>query len=120
MTLTIRNEQLGAFAQARYQDFEARTTAHLREFFPEQMEGMSAERTRTFIRDCVARAGTFGLRSEQAVVCYAHLSLLLGEDFERQPRWAFVPHVLRQEEYPPNDRAKLAMVLAHELRARGL
>jgi hypothetical protein len=120
MPVTIRNEQLGEFAQARYQDFEERTTRHLREFFPEKMNGISAEGARAFIRECVARARAFGLESEQAVVCYAHLPLLLGEDFERQPRWGFMPLLLRQEEYHPNDRAKLAMILAHELKARGL
>ena len=105
MTLKIREEQMESLAQARYQDFEERATRHLRAHFPEQMRGMSAERSRVYIRACVKRAGAFGLQSEQAVMCYAHLPLLLGEDFESQPRWAFVPHVLRQEQYPPNDRA---------------
>jgi hypothetical protein len=38
----------------------------------------------------------------------------------QQPRWAFVPDILRQEECHPNDRAKLAMLLAYELKAKGL
>jgi hypothetical protein len=118
MPLVIRNEQIEAFARSRYRDFEERTAKHLREYFPEMMAAMSAEEIRAFIRACVERASAFGLTSEQAVVCYAHLPLVLGEDYDRQPRWAFVPYVLRQEQYPANDRAKLATVLAYELKAK--
>jgi hypothetical protein len=120
MTLRIRAEPLESLAQARYRDFEERATRHLRAHFPEAMRGMSAERSRAYVRECIERAGAFGLKSEQAVLCFAHLPLLLGEDFESQPRWAFVPYVLRQEQYPANDRAKVAVLLAYEAKARGL
>jgi hypothetical protein len=120
MTVRIRDEQIESFAQARYQDFEERAAEHLREYFPGEVGAMPPHRLRAYIRGCVGRAGAFGLKSEQAVMCFAHLPLLLGEDFETQPPWAFVPAVLRQEQYPPNDRAKLAMLLAYGLKAKGL
>src|SRR5262245_12320039 len=120
MTLRIRAEQMESLAQARYQDFEERATRHLRAHFPEEMQRMSAERGRAYIRECVERAGAYGLQSEQAAMCFAHLPLLLGQDFEAQPRWAFVPYVLRQEQYPANDRAKVALLLAYEVKERGL
>jgi hypothetical protein len=118
--ITIRDEQLNALTQARYEEFETRATEHLREFFPEQVVAMPVERFREFIRRCVDRARTFGLTSEQAVICFAHLSLLLGEGFDSEPRWPFVPFLLRQEDYHQNDRAKAAMLLAYELKAKGL
>ena len=120
MTLRIRTGQLEAFARARCQDFEERAAAHLREHFPDETAALPPDRLRAYVRGCVGRAGAFGLKSEQAVVCFAHLPLLLGEDFASQPRWAFVPDVLRQEQYPANDRAKLALLLAYGLKARGL
>src|SRR5262245_29415612 len=113
MTLRIREEQMESFAQARYQDFEERAAAQLREHFPAEVGAMPPDRLRAYIRRCVERAGAFGLESEQAVMCFAHLPLLLGEDFERQSRWAFVPQVLRQEQHDPNDRAKVAMLLVY-------
>jgi hypothetical protein len=120
MILRIRHEQVNALAEARYEEFESRAIGHLREFFLEKVSAIPADRLRAFIRRCMDRARTFGLTSEQAVVCFAHLSLLLGEGFDAESRWAFVPFLLHQEEYHQNDRAKAAMLLAYELKARGL
>jgi hypothetical protein len=119
MILRIRHEQVDALAEARFEEFESRATGHLREFFPDKLSAMAADRLRAFLRRCVDRARAFGLTSEQAVVCFAHLSLLLGEGFDAEARWAFVPFLLRQEEYHQNDRAKAAMLLAYELKAKG-
>lgn len=120
MVLKIRDEQIGALAQVRYGEFETRANAHLRESFPEQVAAMPPERFREFLRGCVDRAKTFGLTSEQAVMCFAHLTLLLGEGFESGPRWPFVPFLLHQKDLNQNDRAKTALFLAYELKAKGL
>lgn len=120
MVLKIRDEQIGALAQARYPEFETRAKEHLRESFPEHVAAMPPEQFREFLRRCVDRARTFGLTSEQAIICFAHLTLLLGEGFESGPRWPFVPFLLHQQQYPQNDRAKTALFLAYELKAKGL
>lgn len=120
MVLKIRDEQIGALAQAHYGEFETRANTHLRESFPEQVAAMPPARFREFLRRCVDRAKTFGLTSEQAVMCFAHLTLLLGEGFETGPRWPFVPFLLHQKELRQNDRAKAALFLAYELKAKGL
>ena len=120
MVLKIRDEQTDALAQARYGEFETRAKEHLRELFPAHVAAMPAEQFREFIRRCVDRARTFGLTSEQAVMCFAHLTLLLGEGFESGPRWPFVPFLLHQKELHQHDRAKAALYLAYELKAKGL
>ena len=120
MVLKIRDEQIGALNQERYAEFEPRAKQHLREFFPEQVDAMPAEQFREFLRRCFDRARTFALTSEQAVMCFAHLTLLLGEGFESAPRWPFVPFLLHQQEYHQIDRAKAALLFAYELKAKGL
>ena len=120
MVLKISDEQINALAQTRYGEFETRAAAHLREFFPQQVDAMPPEQLREFLRRCVDRARIFGLTSEQAVICFAHLTLLLGEGFESGPRWPFVPFLLHQQQYHQNDRAKIALFLTYELKAKGL
>jgi hypothetical protein len=120
MTLKIRNEQMESFAASAYQDFEERMTRHLKKFFPETMNEMAPNEIREFIGACVKGAAQYGLTSEQAVACFTHLPLLLGPDFETDPNWRFAPTVLSSHECHPNERAKLAMLLAHALKARGL
>jgi len=120
MVLKVRDEQFNALAQAHYAEFEARAKQHLRECFPDQVDAMPPEQFGEFFRRCVDRARAFGLTSEQAIMCFAHLTLLLGEGFESGPRWPFVPFLLHQQQYPQNDRAKTALFLAYELKAKGL
>lgn len=117
--ITIRNEQVQALAAARFEDFAARLTAHLREYFPQELGGQSAEEIRPFIQGCVGRSAAFGLSSERAIASFAHLPLLLGAEFEDDPRWEPLINRLGDRTTPPDRRAELALSLAYDLRDVG-
>ena len=87
--------------------------------FPETAAWTDDER-REFVASCIRRARRFELTSEQAVVCYAHVRLVLGDDFECDPRWASFSDLLREQQFEPNERAKFALLMAHEFEARGV
>ncbi|MGE5141663.1 MAG: hypothetical protein ACM3JD_19530 [Rudaea sp.] len=115
----IRREHAEVFSAAHYRGFKDRMARHLREHFPAETRTLSEEQMDAFIEECVQRAGVYGLESEQAVVCYAHLRLLLGDDFETNPYWAFARVALESDQASPNDKAKIAMLMAYELKDRG-
>jgi hypothetical protein len=116
----VRQEQEEALAQVELRRFDERARRHLNKHFPRQVGPMTAGEFRQWVRQCVERAGRYGLETEQAVMCFAHLLLLLGDDFETNPRYGFAPTVLRADYGHQNERAKLAMLLAYEVKARGL
>ncbi|HWE01865.1 MAG TPA: hypothetical protein VG326_05595 [Tepidisphaeraceae bacterium] len=113
----IRRKQIDALAQASYDGFVARATEHLKKFLPRHFEGLSSDPIRRYIDYCVVHAKRYGLESEQAVVAFAHLPLVCGYDFETHPVWRNLCDVLRMKECSPNDRAQLALLMAHELKA---
>jgi len=120
MTISIRQEQNDAFAEAHYRGFESRAIRHLRRFFPDQVSRLSEDQKRALIAQMVSRARKYGLESEQAVMCFAHLPLLLGDDFDSNRRYQFAPRILKAQCGHAVERAKLAMLLAYEFKKRGL
>jgi hypothetical protein len=81
---------------------------------------MTGEELKAFIRRCVERARDYQLRSEQSVAYFSHLPLLLGEDFAADRRYRFAPTVLRSRVGRPEERVKIAMLLAHQFKAGGI
>lgn len=120
MTIQIRQEQMHTLAQSRYKDFEDRMTHHLKKFFPDKMSAMSVAETQAFIRQCVDKAKTYKLTSEQSVVYFSHLTLLLGGNFETDRRYRFASAILQASAGAPDERVKIAMLLAYQLKAKGM
>ena len=114
--IQIRKDQMDAFSKVRYQDFERRMTQHLRKFFPDKMRQMAEDEVKAFIRRCMEKAKRYDLVSEQSVAYFSHLPMLLGEDFERSRRYRFAIAVLRAPAGAPEERVKVAMLLAHQLK----
>jgi hypothetical protein len=119
MSFRIRDEQAKQLAQACRQGFEDRAVRHLLKFFPRQMSDLSEAERRAYLATCVQQAGRYGLTSEQAVMCFAHLPFLLGADFETSRRWGVLRYGLRNPDVPPTDRAKIVLALAYQMKARG-
>ena len=117
--MRIRQGQLDSLASHQRRAFGARFQEHLEVHFPETAAWTVVER-REFAASCIRDARRFELTSEQAVVCFAHVRLILGHGFERDPRWASFSDLLREQEFEPNERAKFALLMAHEFEARGL
>jgi hypothetical protein len=116
--LQIRAEQVEAFSAERRDEFLTRLAAHLREHFPEQLGGASDDELRAYGSACVARAAAHGLTHEQAVACYAHLPLVLGEDFEADPRYRPAVEALGDRSLDQDARAKFVVALGYNLTAR--
>lgn len=111
----IRAELMQRFAAARIEDFEDRLTAHLREYFPEEMAERSPEEMHEWVRGCVDRSAAFGLTSERAIACFAHVAMIAGPCFELDSDWSFLTESLRDERRHPDFRARRAMSIAHDL-----
>src|SRR5688572_2526127 len=116
--LQIRAEQVEAFAAERREEFLARLAAHLRAHFPDRLGGAADGELREYGSACVARAAGYGLTHEQAVACYAHLPLVLGEDFEADPRYLPVLDLLGNRSVDQDARAKFVVALGYNLRDR--
>lgn len=118
MTIIIRDEQLTALGQARYEDFQNRLLTHLRKHHTERLAEFSDDEVKAFIRTCYDRAKRiYFLWTEQAVVCYSQLPLLLGDDFEVNPDYAIFPALLGRQAFNQNTRAKMALALAYQVNA---
>jgi hypothetical protein len=109
---TIRDEQLQAFKASTLEDFEDRAVLFLREDFPGGAARFRDDELRIRVRESIPRAEIFGLESEYAVMCFVQLLLLLGDDFETNPKWEVIVEGLQDESVDANDRATLALTFA--------
>jgi hypothetical protein len=116
----IRQSQVEALARANLSHFESRADQYLCESFPDNFALLPLADRLEFIRQSRTRAARYGLNGEQAIVCYAHLCLMLGADFESQSKWDWIPNMLRDVEYEQNFRAKLALQCAAEIKMAGV
>ena len=115
--MRIRNEQMAAFRQVRFDDFSKRLAGHLRKYHPDQLASFSDEEIHTYIRECVERASRlYSIQTEQAVACYAQLPFILGDQFEVAPDLAAIPAMLGRQSFEQNTRAKMALALAYQLK----
>lgn len=101
----LRNEHAEAFRTAARSDFLDRADRYLCANFPTRFAPLASEVRRQFIADAQQRAKRYHLRSERAVVFYAHLLLLAGQDFDVHPRAAALREHLGDERRPDSQRA---------------
>jgi len=115
--LVMREAQMTTFEQAATQSFESRLTAHLRKHHRERLADYSDEAVVEYIRECVTRAKElYELETEQAIACYAEIPLILGDDFEVNPRYLAIPDLLAKQSFNPSTRAKIALALAYQVK----
>ena len=115
--MKLRQAHVDALSQVSRESFTQRADSYLCDAFPNPFGTRKPELRRQFIHQSIVLAAEYGLTSEQAVICFAHIRLLLGDDFAAQPRWDWVPRMLRDEEYEQSFRAKLALHCAADLKA---
>ena len=83
--------------------------AHLRKHHQARLQSHTDEEVKEYISVSCVRAGRlYGLRTEQALACYAEIPLLLGDEFEVNPAYRTVVALLGQQSFEPNTRAKMA------------
>ena len=114
--MQIRDAQFEQFRAALEASFETRAIAHLRKHHALQLATYSDEAIRTYVRMCAGRAQRlYGLDSEQAIVCYCQLPLILGGDFETPQRFYEVAVILAHRSLEQNTRAKIALATAYQI-----
>ena len=94
--LKITPRQLEPFEPSAREDFEDRVLEHLWQTFPEQMAFAGDDRQRRMIvQDHIRIAWHQGFTREQDMVRYIDLMVLLGPDFDLDPRWRHVAAPIR-------------------------
>jgi hypothetical protein len=114
--MRLRDQQLQALEDERRRDFRSRLRHHLRKHHPDRLSSFSDEQLDVYIETSRERAGRqYGLSSEQALVCYAQLPLLLGDAFEVDAKLSAIPAILAQRFLDQSTRAKFALSLAYHV-----
>jgi len=83
--VTIRREQLDAFAVSALSSFEARMIDHLESIFPDWSAARGPSNLRAFVRHGISRARAHGFEVELDVARYLHVMQELGERFDESP-----------------------------------
>ncbi len=113
--LKIRQDQIDSIVSARWEDFYTRTRRHVRHVFTDRIQGLSEADLRALFDSSVARAHSFGLRTERQIVCVMDATILLGDRFENNPHYAWGEDILRSRRLIADDRARLLLAVARRV-----
>ncbi len=94
--LAIRREQWALFSQAEVRKFEDWTVSHLKKFFPRQCAAMGDPKLRETIQYGIRRAASYGITVKRDVCKYIDVMIALGQDFDKDERFAWAPQILGQ------------------------
>jgi hypothetical protein len=118
----IRKEQIDAFRDHLWSDFENRAILHLREFVTEATAGITDDELRHRVRACALRAKMYGLTTERQIMDFVDASFFLSERFDEEPEHSWSVEVLLAEKLSADVRsgflAQNARVFFEEKRAR--
>lgn len=103
--LTLRPEQMAAFADAAESSFVAEMAEHLLRVFPEHLAGLSTSQRRALIRSRIAQARDFDLRLRGDVRRYLEVSIFSRWPDDGPPER--VENALRREDLTPSERMDL-------------
>ena len=92
--LIIRDEQLEVFTNLLQTPFENRVMRRLRERFPRQTKALPGEKLREHVREQIARAKSYGLRSKRDICRYIDYTFVFSPDFDRSPKTSWARAIL--------------------------
>ena len=95
--LTIRHEQMQALQEAMRRQFGARLLEHLRVKFPGNVQDLSDEEMRDLIRKGIGDSSKYGVINEADVVRYVEFMLILGPEFDSNPKSAWAGEILQTQ-----------------------
>lgn len=95
--LTLRKEQVAAFAFVGKKAFEDRVLAHIGRCFPEQFHSIGETKARETIRYGSGRATSYRILSERDVCRYIDLMILYGRDFDKDPALPWAQSILQNQ-----------------------
>ncbi len=116
----MRDAHLQAFDRAAFAQFVNKASAYLRAELPEETKHLTADGMHRLVSDAVEKAQKYDLESEHAVCRFAHIRLLLGDEFAADPANQIICDLLTGEpdedgEFDDdNDRADAALEFAQE------
>jgi hypothetical protein len=96
--IEIRREQLQVFEEILLREFEEKTVAHVREFFPGECASAGAAEVRDGVRLAIRRAREHGFVTARQITKYVSLMFTFGRDFDRDPALPWVGAILRNDQ----------------------
>jgi hypothetical protein len=96
LVLVIRNEQMKAIREALTKDWIIR---YLRKCYPERAHQMGAGAIAVLVEDSLRRARAHGFRDPSELRKYAHVTFLLGVEFERDSHFEWARKILADRRY---------------------
>ena len=96
--LTIRKEQFAVFEKHEIKKFEDPTYLHLNILYPERCQDIGEPRLRRMIQYGIKRAASYGIRLENDVRKYIEVMLLLGPDFDKDPKFPWAASLLNDKD----------------------
>lgn len=102
--LRIRREQMQTLNEFRRRQFEARAIDYLKGKYPGNYQRRGADQTLQLVRRMIDKAKGAGLDSEVGVIAFVELSLLYGEDFDRDETWAY--YIIYQSDLDPEAKVE--------------
>jgi hypothetical protein len=110
--LTIRKEQMAAFARSAVERFEEDLAVSLRDNWPTICARLTEDRLTATIKHGVARAAFYGISSENGIFRYLNLMFLLGIDFDIDPKFEWAASILQDPSLSPSLKLDLLVRLA--------
>jgi hypothetical protein len=92
----IREKQVEAFSRVLEDQFAVRTAAHLRKAFPAEVEkqGLDDDALKQLALRGLAAARRHGVVNQADVERYVECMLILGHDFDADPRFPWAGRIL--------------------------
>lgn len=113
----LRTEHMDAFGRASLENFEERVAADLRETWPEETAELSDVELTRRVHAAIERGEKYGLTTEFELACVAEAAVLLGPQFDQDPRLEKAYLTLRQQELTPKRKAVLLCRYTHKVMA---
>jgi len=102
--LTIRQEQLKAFAKAVERNLECRLHTHAERLWPADCQRLGKQTVRQWIRQAIRRAGGYGIDDEYDLSRFVDLMFMVGPSFDTDEASAWIGQALRDASIPPGER----------------
>ena len=97
--LEIRPEQMEALDEYALRTFVRRVVGHLRAQYPEDTQGTSDEDLTALVETGIARAEAHGIVAERDVCLYVDVMVVLGPDFDKDPRYPWAGEILNDDSW---------------------
>lgn len=95
----VRPEHFEASDERDFAMFKDEAVEHLKLHFPEQYSRYGLDKTREIVEQGIERAKTYGIDTEQDTVQFLSLMYLFGEDFDQNPKTAWVGQILNDPQF---------------------